>query len=183
MPVTRIALVALAVVLLGGASAQALRLPAAPKCPIFPPDNPWNQRVDRLPVAANSRTIIASIGADRPVHADFGSGLWNGGPIGIPVTVVGGRQPKVPVRFEHADESDRGPYPIPRDVAIEGGRAAEGDGVADEQHPVQDAVRDAVEAGETEATPAVALTGVFIAVAVVVGIVIAIAVTIALVAE
>src|ERR671915_444666 len=78
-----IAVAALALTL-GGATAEALRLPSAPRCPIFPVSNPWNQRVDRLPVARDSATIIRSIGLDDHVHADFGSGLWNGGPIGIP---------------------------------------------------------------------------------------------------
>ncbi len=31
------------------------------------------------------------------------------------------------MRFDYADESDRGPYPIPRDVPIEGGRGSDGD--------------------------------------------------------
>jgi len=31
------------------------------------------------------------------------------------------------VRFEYAEESDRGPYPIPANVAIEGGRESDGD--------------------------------------------------------
>jgi hypothetical protein len=119
-----LALLALA---LGGSSAQALRMPAAPRCPIFPRTNAWNQRVDSLPVARNSTEIVASIGAERGLHADFGSGLWNGGPIGIPITVVGRRQPRTRVAFEYAGESDRGPYPIPRNVKIEGGRASTGD--------------------------------------------------------
>ena len=38
--------------LFSGNAAEALRHPAAPRCPIFPKSNPWNQRVDRLPVAA-----------------------------------------------------------------------------------------------------------------------------------
>ncbi|HEV8602794.1 MAG TPA: hypothetical protein VGQ68_05285, partial [Gaiellaceae bacterium] len=114
-------------VLLGGASAQALRLPAAPRCPVFPKTNPWNQRADRLPVAGNSAEIISSIGGGTGLHADFGSGLWEGAPIGIPITVVGRRQPKTRVSFEYADESDRGPYPIPRNVKIEGGRSSSGD--------------------------------------------------------
>jgi hypothetical protein len=113
--------------LAGGASAKALRLPSAPRCPIFPKTNAWNQRVDRLPVAANSAQIIGSIGVDRGLKADFGSGLWEGAPIGIPITVVGRKQPKTRVAFEYADESDRGPYPIPRMVKIEGGRASDGD--------------------------------------------------------
>jgi hypothetical protein len=121
------ALVAIVAVLALGGSAQALRLPAASRCPVFPASNPWNQRVDRLPVAANSDAIIASIGVDDHVHADFGSGLWNGGPIGIPVTVVRRTTPRVRVAFDYADESDRGPYPIPRNVKIEGGRASDGD--------------------------------------------------------
>jgi hypothetical protein len=123
---TRALLGVIAVLALGG-SAQALRLPSAPRCPVFPASNPWNQRVDRLPVAPDSDAIIASIGVDDHVHADFGSGLWNGGPIGIPITVVRGTQRKMPVRFEYADESDRGPYPIPWNVKIEGGRASDGD--------------------------------------------------------
>ena len=115
-----IVLAALAL-LAGGASADALRLPAAPRCPVFPKSNPWNRRVDRLPVAPSSRAIIESIGADEGLHADFGSRLWQGRPIGIPITFVGRKQPKVRVAFEYADESDRGPYPIPPGVRIEGG--------------------------------------------------------------
>jgi hypothetical protein len=107
--------------------AAAAPLPGAPACPLFPASSPWNQRVDRLPVAPGSARLVASIGLDDHVHADFGSGLWNGGPIGIPVTVVRGTQPKVPVAFQYATESDKGPYPIPAHVAIEGGRASDGD--------------------------------------------------------
>jgi hypothetical protein len=118
---------ALLAVLLGGSSAKAVRLPGAPRCPVFPKTNVWNKRVDRLPVAANSAAIIQSIGADRGLKADFGSGLWEGAPIGIPITVVGRRQPKTRVSFEYADESDRVAYPIPRNVAIEGGRHSDGD--------------------------------------------------------
>jgi len=114
-------------VLLGGSSAEALRLPAAPRCAVFPKSNPWNRRVDRLPVAANSAEIISSIGTEPGLHPDFGSGLWEGAPIGIPITVVGRRTPKSRVSFEYADESDRGPYPIPRGVPIEGGYRSDGD--------------------------------------------------------
>jgi hypothetical protein len=106
----------------GGGAARALRLPAAPSCPVFPASNPWNQRVDTLPVAQDSAAIIRSIGVDTGLHPDFGSGLYGGAPIGIPVTVVAGsRTPKIRPRFEYADESDPGPYPIPRNVRIEGG--------------------------------------------------------------
>jgi hypothetical protein len=112
---------------LTGSSAQALRLPAARHCPVFPANNPWNQRVDHLPVASNSARLIASIGLDAPVHADFGSGKWDGGPIGIPFDVVSRTTPRSRVRFEYADESDRVRYPIPRHVHIEGGANSTGD--------------------------------------------------------
>jgi hypothetical protein len=90
-------------------------------CPVFPASNAWNQRVDKLPVARNSTAIVDSIGADTGLHPDFGSGLWDGAPIGIPVTIVGTGVPKSRLSFDYADESDRGPYPIPANVKIEGG--------------------------------------------------------------
>jgi hypothetical protein len=99
----------------------------APKCPVFPKSNPWNQRVDRLPVATNSGAIVNSIGASGSVHADFGSGRYDGAPIGIPYTTAPKSQKKVRVSFEYADESDKGPYPIPANAPIEGGRSSDGD--------------------------------------------------------
>ena len=95
---------------------------AAPQCPIFPASNPWNARVDALPVAANSAAIIQAIGADTALHADFGSGTYDGSIIGIPFNVVSTRQPRQRIaKFEYADESDKGPYPIPARPKIEGG--------------------------------------------------------------
>ena len=61
------------------------------------------------------------------MKADFGSGLWDNAPIGIPYTVVCGSQPKVKVTFRansydgnYGSESDAGPYPIPTNAPIEG---------------------------------------------------------------
>jgi hypothetical protein len=96
-------------------------------CRLLPRDFPTNQRVDRLPVAANSDAIIGSIGRGDAMHADFGSGLWEGRPIGIPYNVVSRRTARERVRFAYADESDKVRYPIPRGVHIEGGRDADGD--------------------------------------------------------
>ncbi len=105
-----------------GGAAHALRLPTAPRCPVFPKSNPWNRRVDKLPVAQNSAAIIASIGVDTGLHADFGSGLWQGEPIGIPFDVVTRKTPRSRhVAFEYSDESDHVGYPIPKGVHIEGG--------------------------------------------------------------
>ncbi len=123
----RLAALAACALALSGASAQALRLPSAPKCPVFPVNNAWNQRVDTLPVAGDSDAIVRSIGVGEHLHADFGSGVWEGGPIGIPITVVGRKTPRSRVSFEYAAESDQGPYPIPRNVKIEGGPSADGD--------------------------------------------------------
>src|SRR5688500_19748162 len=81
------------------AAGPSARLPQAPACPVFPASNPWNQRVDKLPVTPNSDRIVRAIGLGDHVHADFGSGLWEGGPIGIPITVVGRAQPKARVAF------------------------------------------------------------------------------------
>ena len=96
-------------------------------CPLFPPTWPTNQRVDTLPVASDSAAIVRSIGLDGSLKADFGSGLWEGGPIGIPYDIVTRRTRRARVSFEYADESDRVRYPIPRGVHIEGGPHAHGD--------------------------------------------------------
>jgi hypothetical protein len=101
-------------------------LPGASRCQIFPPSNPWNQRVDRLPVAKNSRRLIASIGLDQPVHPDFGT-VYGGAPNGIPFAIVSKHTRRVPVSFEYADESDGHLYPLPPKVAIEGGPGSSGD--------------------------------------------------------
>lgn len=117
-------LVVVAAVALGASTAiagAAGRAPTVAGCAVFPPDNPWNRRVDTLPVASNSAAIIASIGATTGLHPDFGSGTWDGGPIGIPYSVATASDKKVSVRFDYADESDPGPYPIPKNVKIEYG--------------------------------------------------------------
>jgi len=101
--------------------------PTAGNCAIFPADNIWNTPVDTLPVAANSATYVNTIGASSPTHADFGSGLYDGAPIGIPWITVPGTQTKYPVTFDYADESDPGPYAIPLSAPIEGGSASTGD--------------------------------------------------------
>lgn len=93
---------------------------------ILPADNPWNTDVSRLPVHPKSPAWLASIGLDKPLHPDFGT-VWNGAPNGIPYAVVGRDQPKVAITFQYADESDAGPYPIPKEAQIEGGEKSEGD--------------------------------------------------------
>ncbi len=109
----------------------AVIIPAAAQtigsCPVFPANNVWNARIDALPVHANSAAYVNSIGATRTGHADFGAGLYNGAPIGIPYITVPGSQPKVGITFQYASESDPGPYPVPSNAPIEGGSGSTGD--------------------------------------------------------
>jgi hypothetical protein len=100
--------------------------PTLAGCRVFPADNPWNQRVDQLPVAADSARILARIGLGTPLHPDFGT-VYAGAPNGIPITIGSRRTRRLPVRFQYASESDREPYPLPRGVAIEGGPGGTGD--------------------------------------------------------
>ena len=124
---SRLLVAVAAVFLLTAALAGGHPPQGAASCKVFPRDNPWNQRVDSLPVASDSDRLVRSIGLGASVHADFGAGLYDGGPIGIPFTTVGSRQRTVHVSFDYADESDRRRYPIPRNAPVEGGRAADGD--------------------------------------------------------
>src|SRR5208283_2396760 len=73
---------------IGFVSLAAAQGPTIGACPVFPADNIWNTRVDQLPVHPSSSTWVATIGINSPVHPDFGSGTWDGGPIGIPFVTV-----------------------------------------------------------------------------------------------
>ncbi len=107
--------------------ARALSAATVGGCPLFPADNIWNRDISSLPAHRNSANFIASIGLTSHVHADFGAGLYNGAPIGIPYIVVPGSQPSVPVSFTYASESNPGPYPIPSKAPYEGGSQSSGD--------------------------------------------------------
>ena len=96
-------------------------------CPLMPANSFWHADISRLPVHPQSAAWVNSSGAGSWMHMDFGSGLWNGGPIGIPVTVTSGNVPPVPIAFQYHTESDAGPYPLPSWTAIEGGSGASGD--------------------------------------------------------
>jgi hypothetical protein len=93
---------------------------------VFPANDLWNTPIDREEVDTLSTMILRRLGLDKPLHPDFGT-VYRGAPNGIPYTVVSGDQPKVPVTFRYADESDPGPYPIPPDTPIEGGPNGDGD--------------------------------------------------------
>ena len=89
-------------------------------CPLFPDDNAWARDISSDPVDTRSDAYIAYIlgsGGNKNLHADFGSDPT----YGIPYVVVPESQATSNVTFDYADESDRGPYPIPTNVPIEAG--------------------------------------------------------------
>jgi hypothetical protein len=92
-------------------------IPGAPDCPVFPATNVWNARIDGRPVAADSATLINTIGLDRGLHMDFGS--YAG--YGIPYNIVSSTTPRSTVSFDYDDESDHVGYPIPANPKVEGG--------------------------------------------------------------
>jgi hypothetical protein len=86
----------------------------------FATDSPWNTDISQSQVDPNSTAIINYIGSTVGLHADFGSGLYNGSNIGIPYVIVDGTQAGVNITAQYSDESDSGPMPIPANAPIEG---------------------------------------------------------------
>lgn len=93
---------------------------------IFPADNSWNEDISSRAVDPSSSQILLAY-STAGLKADFGSGLWDNAPIGIPFVVVCGNKKKVSIVFRangydgnYGDESDPGPYPIPLNAPIEG---------------------------------------------------------------
>jgi hypothetical protein len=100
-----------------GAAGRARSAPREYSCPLFPPSNSLNRDISRAPVDPNSARYIASIGLSGHLHPDFGTNPS----YGIPYTVVGPHQPRVPITFsEFGEESNPGPYPIPPSAPVEG---------------------------------------------------------------
>ena len=78
---------------------------------VFPADNPWNQDVSKWPVHPNSKNIIASMGAEKPLRYNPDMNF----------VLVPPNQKKVEVKIVgYPDESDKGPFPIPDNLPIEG---------------------------------------------------------------
>ncbi len=91
------------------------------KIEIFPANHPLNQDISKADISPNSEKILQNIGLDKGLFADFGSGEWNGAPIGIPYIVVGKNQKPIEINYtEYGDESDPGPFPIPLTAPVEG---------------------------------------------------------------
>ena len=78
---------------------------------IFPSDNPWNADVSQWPLHKNSDAIVVSIGNDKPLRCNSDMGY----------ILVPSNQKLVEVKLvEYPDESDKGPYPVPDGITIEG---------------------------------------------------------------
>lgn len=93
-------------------------VPTLAGCAAFPLDNPWNRDVASDPVDPSSDAYLRSMNAGSEfLHPDFGSNP----DYGIPWISVPGDQPRVPVSFYYASESDPGPYPFPLDAPVEAG--------------------------------------------------------------
>jgi hypothetical protein len=108
-----LSLLFLALLLSSAASAQRVGT-----CQIFPSNNPWNIRVDTLPVdTIHSAAYIAHVGASTTVHPDFGSDTN----YGIPWVAVNGSQAFVSINTSNGyqDQSDPGPMPVPPNAPIE----------------------------------------------------------------
>jgi hypothetical protein len=96
-------------------------------CPTFPSNSYWHARIDKLPVHAASAQWMSNMHSTNALHPDFGPSFGEQEvPYGIPITVVSS-VPRVAVAFDYADESDKVPYPLNADTAIEGGSSADGD--------------------------------------------------------
>ena len=100
--------------------------PPMPSRSVFPAGDPWNHSIATDPVDPNSDNLISTCGAGLSLHPDFGT-TYQGAAWGIPFVTVHGSQQRVPVTFDYDDESDVGPYPIPRNAPIEGGSSSSGD--------------------------------------------------------
>ena len=107
-------------------------------CELFPPDNPWNRRIDARPVWRWSDAIVGKQAAGHDLHLDLGT---TEDYYGIPVNVVEEDQPLLPLRFgvdgeDYRDESDRGAVFVPADAAIEGGSAGDPDPEEGDRHVI-----------------------------------------------
>jgi len=98
----------------------------SPSAKSLPTQAAWNQDVSRAPRAKNSAAVIAYVNAHGgdELHPDFGSPR----PYGIPYSVVGAGQAKLPVHYTaYGAESTPGPFPVPANARVEGGNSSDGD--------------------------------------------------------
>jgi len=92
----------------------------------LPSQAAWNQDISKAPLARGSAATIAYINANGGdhLHPDFGSPRA----YGFPYAVVGAGQRQLPIRYTaYGEESDPGPFPVPKGAPVEGGNGSDGD--------------------------------------------------------
>ena len=78
---------------------------------VFPPDNPWNLVVSDWPLHPQSKDLVGSIGAEKILRVNDD----------MCFIIVPPNYPKVDVKLVgYGGESDRGPFPVPDNLPIEG---------------------------------------------------------------
>jgi hypothetical protein len=105
---------------------------------VFPPDNPWNLVVSDWPLHPNSKNIVASIGPNKVFRCNPDMGF----------VLVPPDQKKVDVKIVgYAGESDKGPFPVPDNVPIEGWPADYKRQPGGDKITLDDVQRDAMKKG------------------------------------
>ncbi len=108
-------------------AAPTAAAPGDGPCATSLPDSFWRAPVDALPLHPSSARYVSSIGSEEPLHPDFGSGLVEGQPFGIPITVSDAQVPETKVTLDYPEESETSGYRIPQDAKVENGPASDGD--------------------------------------------------------
>src|SRR5262249_50194621 len=103
---------------------------------VFPPDNAWNQDISALPVAADSKLLVDTIGADK--HLGYN--------LDMNFIIVPADQPRERVKLlDYPYESDPRPYPVPDNGPIENWPLQHNEGtkaVAKPAHSLDDTQRN-----------------------------------------
>jgi hypothetical protein len=78
---------------------------------VYPENNPWNLVVEDWPVHANSQAIVKRAGASKVFRYNPDMGF----------IIIPPDQKRVDVKIvSYPDESDKGPFPVPANIPIEG---------------------------------------------------------------
>ena len=103
------------------ATPSVVRPPRVGGCQVFPATNRWNQDISHVPARGDSAALVRTIsatGGKTMLHPDFGGH----GAYGIPFKLVPANQKRVPIHYTaYGNESDPGPFPMPRSTPTEGG--------------------------------------------------------------
>jgi hypothetical protein len=128
----------------GGTLAGGTPLPVVPSsptvagCPVFPLDDAWNRDVSRDAVDPASDALLAQMAPDAALDLALGVTEQE---YGIPYAVAPPDAAPATIAFgtdglDFSRESDPGPFPIPLDAPIQGGREGDRDPATGDRHVV-----------------------------------------------